>query len=105
MLAISTGIEAPNSLTKRGRPPIYPFANMKAGQYFDAQIRDGESPENAARRLANSSTSWRSRHHSSLAFLVRIVRGAPRSTAWIRVWAIESEPPVRRGVADFFKPA
>ena len=65
-----------------GRPPIYPFAELKPGQSFDTPINFGETPKAAAARVRSAAASWRARNAKGLiSFVVRA------SGDCVSVWA------------------
>lgn len=67
-----------------GRPPIYPFAQMQAGDSFPVKLRKGESLEEAARRARSAAATWRARNLAQISFRVRIVQEGGRSV--VRCW-------------------
>lgn len=105
MTEIKSDIPLPTTSGRRGRAPEYPFASMKHEQHFDTEIRDGETPEAAVKRMRTVSGSYRRRHSASMAFVVRAVEHEETGEMVIRVWARNSKPPVKRiqdGLAEFF---
>jgi hypothetical protein len=96
------GAPLPGGWGQRGRPSIYGLESMKDGDHFDTEIREGESEKQAVLRMRRSTTSFRRKHHASLAFTVRAVTHEKTGKRLIRVWARASEPPRSRTAVDAF---
>lgn len=83
-----------------GRPPTYPFGTMAAGDCFDTDLKDGETLAEGLMRMRSSASTWRSRHNSSMSFVVRVVESD--DMVYMRVWAREGQAPKRRVAVDEF---
>jgi hypothetical protein len=104
MHEIKNGAPIPKKQRGPARNPVYPFATMKDDDHFDTPIREDETPEKAVKRMRTTSTSYRMRHQSTMAFSVRAVEDEQTGELVIRVWARASVAPVPRdkGNDSFF---
>src|SRR5262245_4754937 len=93
---IKKGKVLPGGWRQRGKPPTYPLATLAHRDHFDTDIKEGETEQQAVKRLRTTTSTWRLKHHSSKAFTVRVVTHEETGKRVIRVWARESVPPVKR---------
>lgn len=71
-MKLERGVPAPPA-SVGGRPAIYPFSTMQAGDSFPVRIRKGETAEDVARRVRSAAATWRSRNLAQVSFRVRAV--------------------------------
>lgn len=75
---------APARHPATGRPPKYPLAAMKIGQFFEVTPNPGEDLNAAICRVRSAVSSWRHRHaRGKISFIVRA------SDDKVGVWAVE----------------
>jgi hypothetical protein len=87
---IDRGIPVPPARASGGRPPIYPFAQMKPGDSFPVALRKRETHEAAASRVRAAAATWRTRNLAPVGFRVRVVVEDGKTV--VRCWMSEYAP-------------